>query len=139
MQDHAYGFRDEWDWEQLTGEIHWLDWDYALSSALQIIEDNTDDSGILVWEKDSDNVEIDADRKINKFDAAKTRKTSGKKYKPLAGEYFVPNLRLIDDEKPWPDRLSWLQEKAEEAQQEFNETEIDNPYDEADEPAFVQS
>lgn len=78
----------------------YISWDFSLLTALQVIEDHTDQNGILVWEKESDRVEIIADRKIDKFQASVQAKTDGKNYKPARGEYFVPNVSLRGGE--WP-------------------------------------
>lgn len=61
--------------------------------AVQTIEDFTNEDGILAWEIEEDGVRVDALKKINKFQAAKQRKTSGKTYKATPGEYFVPSIR----------------------------------------------
>ena len=43
---------------------------------------------------------MDAVRKIDRFEAAKQRRTGGKKYKPRDGEYFVPKVWKTSEE--WP-------------------------------------
>lgn len=73
----------------------WIDWDHALIQALQTIEDYTDDSGILAWEREDEAVEIDAIKKVHKFKAAVDRATTGSEkhpYKAQPGEYFIPDL-----------------------------------------------
>jgi hypothetical protein len=93
-QDDHFGHRDPFTHEP-TGEDGWTAWDYALANALQVIEDHTDKYGILVWERDDEAVEIDAVKKIHKFQASVDRLTSGtdkKPYKPAPGEYFVPEI-----------------------------------------------
>ena len=107
MRDHYYGFRDPITFEE-SEEPYWLDWDYALADALQTIEDHTNQHGILVWEAESERVEISAVKKIDKFEAAKTARTSGKKYKAAAGEYWVPKVDLRGGE--WPTHEEWISE-----------------------------
>lgn len=92
-RDDHFGHRDPF-----TGEPRgegWTSWDYALVNALQVIEDYTDKYGILVWERDDEAVEIDAVKRIHKFQSAVDRATAGtdkKPYKPSPGEYFVPEI-----------------------------------------------
>lgn len=73
----------------------WTDWDYALGYATQIVDDFTDQYGLLAWEVDDEAVEIDAVKKRHKFKAAVDRATAGtskKPYKPEPGEYFTPEV-----------------------------------------------
>lgn len=73
----------------------WTDWDHALVTALQVIEDYTDEYGLLAWEREDDAVEIDAVKKIHKFKAAMDSRTKGsptKPYVPTPGEYFIPEV-----------------------------------------------
>lgn len=100
MQDPYFGHRDPFTGVELDVQEAWIDWDYALAAAYQIIQDNTDGNGVLSWENESDNVEVLADRKISKFDASRESKTSGKNYKARPGERYVPNVRLMNGD--WP-------------------------------------
>lgn len=95
------------------GTPEWLDVDYALIEALQIIEDHTDPNGLLIWVAEADNVDIQAVRKISKFDSARERRTTGTKYKAQPGEYFHPQVDLIRGE--YPTYRGWLDEKIQEA------------------------
>lgn len=131
MRDHYFGYRDFFTGEVLDEEVVWTDWDYALAGAVQTIEDFTDGDGLLPWEKDDDNVVVEAVRKVNRFDAAKTRRTGAKRYKPIAGEYFVPQLTLLEGDE-WPTLEEWAQKQAEDAQQE-----LDSEYPEPEEVSFI--
>lgn len=55
---------------------------------------------MLVWEKDSERVEIEALRKTDKFQAQVDRITGGKNYKRRNGEYFTPRIVLRGGEYP---------------------------------------
>ncbi len=91
--DDWVGHRDPITGEPFGNKTDWTDWDYALMYAVQTIEDFTTPDGLLAWEIDEDEVRVDALKKINKFEAVKQRKTDGKNYKPVPGEYFVPAIR----------------------------------------------
>lgn len=110
-------------------EPEWTSWDYQLVHAVQLIEDFTDSNGILVWEKESDDVIVSAVKKTDAFEAAKEKATSGKNYKAAKGEYFVPDLKLQYwlDEDDWPTHRSWV------------ESQLDNqePPSEPEEPTFT--
>lgn len=105
MRDKDFGHYDPVTFEVMGSG--WTEWDYALIQAFQMIEDHTDDNGLLVWEKESDRVEVIAERKIDKFRAAVESRTSGKNYKPLKGEGFIPKLNLLGGE--WPTYHEYIQ------------------------------
>lgn len=94
--------RDDWFGHYRTGTSlpfgdagEWTDWDYALIDAYQIIEDYTDEYGILAWQRDDEAVVIDAKKKIHPFKQAVDQVTAGSEkrpYKPEPGEYFVPDI-----------------------------------------------
>jgi len=115
MQDPHYGFRDPVSWEPV-GEVEWTTWDYALMSALQLIEDFTDQNGLPVWEKEADHVIVEAVKKVDKFESAKERTTSKKNYKSTPGEYFVPRMKLMPgyEEDDWPTFDEWARSQQEE-------------------------
>lgn len=98
------------------GEPEWTTWDYALMSALQLIEDFTDQNGLPVWEKESDRVIVEAVRKTDKFEAAKEKTTNKKNYKSVPGEYFVPRLKLMPgwEEDGWPTFQEWAESQQED-------------------------
>ena len=97
-------------------EPEWTSWDYALVQAVQLIEDYTDQHGILVWERESDSVIVEAVAKVDPFEAAKEKATSGKNYKAAKGEYFFPKLSLVywKDEDDWPTFRSWVESQVED-------------------------
>lgn len=113
--DWFAGHRDWWTGEPLTDNPYPTDWDLLLDEAYQIIEDYTDDNGILIWERESDRVTFDAIPRVNKALAARDKKTSGKNYKPRHGEYweFKPILMRGTE---WPTLEEYFEEKAEKAQ-----------------------
>lgn len=110
------------------GEPEWTTWDYVLVHATQLIEDYTDQNGLLVWEKESDSVVVSAVKKIDRFEAAKEAITGGKNYKASKGEYFVPDLKL----------QYWIKEDAWPTHREWIESQIDaEPPPEPEEPTFT--
>lgn len=129
MSDPAYGFRDPINWE-VVGEVTWTDWDYALVHALQLIEDYTDANGIPVWEKESEKMVVEAVKKIDRFEAAKSSATGGKNYKATPGEYFVPRLTKVywADKDYYPTFEEWIQDQM----------ESDPGYEPPEEPQFIQ-
>lgn len=88
----------------------WNEWDFALAESRQLIEDYTDKHGHLIFERDSDEVAVDAIKKVDKAQAAIDKKTSGKKYKAGPGEYFVTELWLARG-KEWPTLKSWMEQE----------------------------
>lgn len=80
-----------------------------------MIQDNTNSSGILEWENDSDNVVVEAVRKFDKFEQSRQNRTKGTKKKPYEaapGEKWVPRTRLQWGE--WPTYDEWVQKQIEE-------------------------
>lgn len=104
--------RDPLNGEPL-GEPEWTTWDYVLISALQLIEDFSDPNGLLVWEKESPNVKVEAVKKIDSFESAKERATSGKNYKRVPGEYFIPRVSLQYWAEEWPTLQDWIDAQSE--------------------------
>lgn len=95
----------------------WLEWDFCLMNSLQIIEDNTDDYGLLAWERDDERVEIDAVKKIHKFKASVDRATTGtekKPYKPQPGEYFLPEVYSRASDESIQTYEEWIEKMAAE-------------------------
>lgn len=96
MGDDWFGHRNPFTGEPMGDRDEYLRWDWALLNAFQTIEDYVDPkSGHPIWELDDERVEVDALRKINKFQKAIDNRTKGsdkKPYKPLPGEYFVPEV-----------------------------------------------
>lgn len=97
----------------------WTDWDYALGYAIQIIEDFTDQYGLLAWEVEDEAVEIDAVKRRHKFKAAMDRATAGsdkKPYKPEPGEYFVPEVWSRRSDGRIQTFSEWVQSHAEKVE-----------------------
>lgn len=111
MQDPYFGHRDWFTGEPDDDREAWIEWDYALVAALQIIEDSTNKHGLLSWEVDNERMDVIAEKKVDKFQAAVDRRTKGSKkkpYEPAPGEYFVPKLDLRGGE--WPTYSDYLEE-----------------------------
>lgn len=87
------GHRDPITGAPFGDKTDWTTWDYALMTAVQTIEDLTDNDGLLVWEAEEDEARMDIVKKTSKFQAAVQRRTGGQNYKATPGEYFVPYLR----------------------------------------------
>lgn len=104
-------FRPEGDREEFTR------WDWALLNAFQTLEDYTDQkSGLPQWEIDGEGVEVDALKKINKFEASVALATKGSEkhpYKPRPGEYFVPEMwsrkKDEDGNEVFPTFREWVE------------------------------
>lgn len=114
MQDPYYGHRDIFTGEPIRDKDEWIEWDYVLVTAVQIIEDHTDKHGSLIWEVEAERVYVDAEKRIDKFQAAVDSRTKGTKqkgYTPSPGEYFVPKLDLRGGE--WPTWEEYRQSFAE--------------------------
>ena len=114
-QDHHVGHRDE-----NTGDVlgsGWTQDDFMLFDAYQTIDDFSDQHGILVWDKESDRVDIWATHKVDKFESAKDRAAGKKGRKPIAGEYWVPDVRLIPgyEDEGWPTITEWRMNKLKAA------------------------
>lgn len=116
MQDDWYGHRDTVTARPRGNPEGWTSWDYALVAAYQTVEAFTDQEGLYKWEMDSDYVYVDAIRKVNKFHEARDRITSGKKYSPSPGEYFVPDVKTRHSSGELPTYLDWVEEQRAEAE-----------------------
>lgn len=99
--------------EPLPGDPEWTEWDFALADALQLIEDFSDENGLLVWERDSDDVMVEAVKHTNPYDSAVERTTSRASYKKTPGEYFRPRLSLQSWAKEWPTFKDWAESQSE--------------------------
>lgn len=112
FHDHFFGHRDYYTGEEecAASDVSWTPWDYALADAMQFIQDHTNQHGHLVWEYESEDVEVIVNKKIDRHDAIVTRKTKGgknKPYNPTPGEYFVSRLELMPWVKEWPTVGDW--------------------------------
>lgn len=84
--------------------------------ALQVLEDYTDKHGLPVWVTEAERVEIWANEKTDKFQAAIDQKTQRKNYKARPGTTFVPEVVVRYGEKPT--YSEWLKEQIEKSQAE---------------------
>lgn len=112
MRDDAYGHRDFFSGSVFEDKDEWVEWDFALVTALQTIEDSTDKYGLLTWQVEPEDIEINAEKRIHKFQASVDRATAGsdkKPYKPQPGEYFLPDMwsRGADKDRK-PTYREWL-------------------------------
>lgn len=69
-----------------------------------------------MWERDDPRVDVGALKKISRFEASKTRATSGKNYKATPGEYFIPKVDLREGVKDWPTYRQFVEKKVKEDQ-----------------------
>lgn len=121
MHDEDFGYRDFFTGEVIGDSSKYLDWDWVLITAVQTIEDHTDKYGLLSWQVGAEDIEIDASKRIHKFQASVDRATAGsdkKAYKPQPGEYFIPDMhsRTSDPERK-PTFREWLTRKPEESEE----------------------
>lgn len=113
MRDHYALFRNSFTWEP-DCEPYWLDVDYALATALQVVEDYTDnETGHLIFVEQSDRVTFDAQKYVKKSVAVVERKTKGSKskaYEASPGERWrtIPRLTSGDE---MPTLAEWLAEQ----------------------------
>lgn len=112
MRDPYFGHRDWFTGEEQDDREAKTDWDYALMAAYQIIQDHTDSDGVLIWENESDNIEVNAKWRKSKFRAAVEQRTGGKKYKAQKGEYFVPDVHKMWGE--YPTYSEWIDKQVKE-------------------------
>lgn len=118
MGDDWFGHRNPLTGEPQGDREEFTSWDWSLVNALQTIEDYTDSkSGLLIWEMEGEGVEVDAIKKVNKFQASIDTSTKGSEkhpYKPRPGEYFVPEMwsRKKDDEgnEVFPTMREWVEQ-----------------------------
>ena len=108
--DEHYGHRDA-EGNPTGNASEWIRWDYILAEKVQTITDLTGSSSVPQWVMEAPNVEISADKKIDKFEAAKARKTSGKNYKQSPGEYYVARVELRGG--TYPTLSEWYESKRE--------------------------
>jgi len=122
MGDDWYGHRNPLTFEPRGDKEEYLTWDWALLNAFQTIEDYTDPkSGLPVWEVEGEGVEVDAIKKINKFQASIDNATKGTEkhpYKPRPGEYFHPQMwsRKTDENgnEVFPTFREWVEKSIAE-------------------------
>lgn len=93
-------------------DVYWTSWDYALADAATFIQDHTDKHGHLVWEAQSDRVDVVVESRIDKHDSAVERVTNKKDRKAPPGEYFVGRLELIHGDE-WPTWEEWAEKESE--------------------------
>lgn len=94
--DYYFGFRDWWNGEP-AGAPHYTEWDFALASAMALIEDYTDsETGHLIAYEYSPRVAFTPTKRIKKSKAAVEMMTNGKDYKPSPGESWVSQPKAID-------------------------------------------
>ena len=121
MRDPYFGHRDWYTGEPLRDRDEWTDWDFALIAALQVVEDNMDKHGLLSWEVLHEDMDVNALKKIDKFQAAVARRTKGSKkkgYTPSDGEYFVPELSFLGPEEEYPTYRTYLEGLRKEAEED---------------------
>lgn len=132
MGDDWFGHRNFLTMKPQGDRDEWIEWDYILVRLLQTIEDWTNEHGLLVYEIDDpmERTFVDAVKKIDKFEAAKHHRTSGKKYKPTPGEYFIPEIKKRS--KEWPTMREYVEhqlreqaEKKKEKQQDENDSKVE--------------
>ena len=130
MRDAWYGHRDL-NFEPEGDKDEWLDWDYALLTALQTIEDMTDSHGLPVWKTQPEAMDVKAVKKIDKFQAFVERATKGtdkNPYKPEPGETWLPDLEWRGRDEEYPTYRKYLEGLRKEASGEKLAPEWGNSY-----------
>lgn len=101
--------RNSFTWEPDSPHDQWNEWDFALAEARQVIEDYTDEDGLLIWERDSEDTVVKAYWKLNRARAAKERLQKKSKETPVGSSPIV-ELGLKPG-RDWPTLESWWAEE----------------------------
>jgi len=113
LRDSFAGFRDSFTGE-IDGYPHWLEVDYALATAMQVVEDYTDnETGHLVFVEQSDRITFDTEKYTKKSVAAVERRTKGsakKPYESSPGERWRTIPRVMHGDG-FPTLKEWLAEQ----------------------------
>lgn len=119
MADDWYGHRNPFTGDPEGDKDEWLEWDYLLLNAFQIIEDFTDpDSGILQWKLEDPSLRVTAERYIHPWHEAVESKTGAKNYKASPGERFRPVVDSARKDGSLWTMTQWFEEKAKEKAEE---------------------
>lgn len=117
MRDPLFGHRDPFTGEGIRDRDEWTEWDFVIVAAFQLVNDLTNQHGLLVHEVDNERMDVEAIKGHDKFQAAIDRATKGhpkKGYKPDPGETWKPRLRLRGGE--WPTLEEFFEKQAAEAE-----------------------
>lgn len=115
MRDDWFGHRDPLTGEKVGDKSEWTEWDHVVIDAFQVIEDYTDQYGLLVWEREDERVDVSAIKRIHKFEQARDEITRGSAKKPYVakpGEYFVPELYSRDKNGEIQTFREWVEKEA---------------------------
>ena len=121
MADDWFGHRHPFTGEPFGDKDEWTDWDFVLVEAVQLIEDWTDQHGLLAWEVDDpkERVQVVAKPRIDKFEQQReimsASESRGNK-KPPKGRYYVPVVDLMKPATEWPghqEYFEWLASQKE--------------------------
>lgn len=113
LRDKYAGYRD---YDDVLWEVHnaryfnpaeWTEWDMALASVAQLIEDYTDrNSGQLYWIDASEKVQWEVRSTFSGYTAAVEAEQETHQFQPGESLYAVP---VIDDDDP-PTFNEWLEQ-----------------------------
>lgn len=107
--DEWFGKRNLLTWEPMGERDEWNSWDFALVRAAGTIEAYTDQHGIYLWQKEDEDLDIIAERKIDPFQQDIDRITGAKKYTKRPGEYFVPSFKSTRSDGHQQTYAEWLE------------------------------
>jgi hypothetical protein len=116
FRDPWFGHRSWITWDAVGSQADWTDWDYAIATAMQMIEDGTTEEGLLIWEVSQEDVFVDPEKRFNKARQAIEDITSADNYKSKNGEYWVPILRQHGVEpghEVFQTRREWIEKTVE--------------------------
>lgn len=125
MRDEWFGWRDPFSGEPYGDRTEWTEWDFALVAAFQTVEAYTDQNGIRQWQKEDPEALIDAERKIDKFQAAVARRTKGsskKPYQPQDGEYWTP---VVEADRPGNKTWTYEEWVADKTEKMVSESKVE--------------
>lgn len=146
VKDAWYGHRDYY-WQEFGDKDEFITWDYALISALQVIEDLSDQNGLLSWQTEPEWVDVVAKKKINKFQASIDRATKGSKnkpYEPEPGETWVPEIEVRSGRglPTYQEYLEGIRNGVEEKESSWGENRYGKSWEELqrekEDEAFIQ-
>lgn len=128
MWDDWYGHRHPLTGKPVGDKDDWVLWDHALAQAYQTIEYYRDENGVFQWQKDDPLEDISAKKKFDPYRASvenMTKGTSKHPYKPVPGEYFVPDVRIRKGagREMWT-YSDWLENKRQELRDKMEQNPL---------------
>lgn len=115
MRDPHTGHRNYYTGEPDSPHDVWTSWDFALATATQVIIDGTTEYGLLRWEVEDDDAQIDVVHEINREREAIALIENRDGYKPDPGEWLRPVIvhpywkPESGEPQPFQSRAKWIE------------------------------